>query len=126
MLLIFGGLLGAVAVAMGAFIEHGLRGHISAEHWGLMMTGLRYHLVHAGVIVAIGVACTRGLDCGRLVLWSGGLLTLGIGLFSGSLYLTVLADQPGLVDVTPIGGTLLIIGWLGLALGGVMRLKPTP
>jgi len=126
MLLIFGGLLGAVAVAMGAFIEHGLRGQISAEQLGLMMTGLRYHLVHAGVIVAIGLACLRANPCGRFIFWSGGLLTLGTGLFSGSLYLTVLADQPGLVDVTPVGGTLLIVGWLGLAFAGGMRLRSGP
>jgi uncharacterized membrane protein YgdD (TMEM256/DUF423 family) len=44
-----------------------------------------------------------------------GLLTAGVVLFSGSLYLLAVTGQRGLGAVTPLGGLCFIAAWLLLA-----------
>ena len=56
MILIFGGLLGFIAVAFGAFAEHGLRAGVSDEQFRFLMTAVRYNQVNALIIASIGLA----------------------------------------------------------------------
>ena len=91
-------ILGATAVAAGAFGAHALADDPRLEIW---KTAALYHLVHAVVL-------TRAP---RVASW---LFTAGILLFSGSLYALVLLEQPILGAVTPFGGILLIAGWLAM------------
>jgi uncharacterized membrane protein YgdD (TMEM256/DUF423 family) len=100
--------LGALAVAAGAFGAHGLKDHVTAERLATWHTASTYHLVHAVVLLALALAPTPR----RL---SAGLFTAGIFLFSGSLYALVLLDQPMLGAITPLGGLAFIAGWLNLA-----------
>ena len=55
-------------------------------------------------------------------------MLLGIVLFSGSLYGLALGGWKWLGPITPIGGLLLLAGWLMLALAafGVPRLPVSP
>ena len=91
-------IMGATAVAAGAFGAHALVGDPRIDIW---KTAALYHLVHA-------VALTRAP---RL---SSHLFTAGILVFSGSLYALVLLEQPILGAITPLGGVLLIAGWLAM------------
>lgn len=101
-------LLGATAVAAGAFGAHALRGAVPAERLATWQTGASYHLVHAVVLYVLALSPTpRPL--------SFGLFTAGVLLFSGSLYALVLLDVPALGAVTPLGGVTFILGWLSLA-----------
>ena len=125
MILIWGALLGFVAVAFGAYAEHGLRATLTAEQFRIIMTALRYHQIHAVVIVAIGLAL---LADGRLaslsaLRWSGWLFIAGVILFSFSIYLSVIFNQPGLVKFTPAGGLTIMAGWLLLLAAGVMAVR---
>lgn len=112
---VLGALLGATAVALGAFGAHGLKSRVAPEMLAVWKTGAEYHLAHALALLAAGLACER---------WPGGwtaaagwLFVAGIVLFSGSLYALVLTGQRGWGAVTPLGGVAFITGWIALAFG---------
>ncbi len=105
---LLGGLSGALAVMLGAFGAHALRGSVEPALLETWRTAAHYHLLHSVVLIAIG-AHPRGTG------WATGLIATGIALFSGSLYLLVLTGQRWLGAVTPLGGVCLIAGWLTLA-----------
>lgn len=97
-------LSGALAIAAGAFGAHGADGR-AAE---LLRTGGQYQLVHA---VAALVALQWGL---RGPAW---LFVAGAALFAGSLYGLAEGGPKWLGPVTPLGGLLMIGGWMWLAWG---------
>ena len=103
-----GAMLAALGVLFGAFGAHGLRNALSPEALGWWQTGVEYQMWHAIGLLAIGAARLPGT---RLPVW---LLALGTLVFSGSLYLLALtgARWPGMV--TPVGGVLMIAGWVCL------------
>ena len=100
-----GALLAALGVILGAFGAHALKGRLDANDLAIFETAVRYHLIHAVAIVAIG-------EKFRLPAWA---LVVGITIFSGSLYLLVLTGQRWLGAITPIGGLSFIFGWIYLA-----------
>jgi uncharacterized membrane protein YgdD (TMEM256/DUF423 family) len=102
------GLSGAIAVGAGAFGAHGASGE--AADW--LKTGGHYQLIHA---VAALVALQLGA---RGPAW---LFLAGGAVFGGTLYLMALGCPRWLGAVTPIGGALLIAGWLWLAWSGFTR-----
>ncbi len=119
-LLIASGVAGALAVALGAFGAHGLRGHLATLMDGearrrLWETAAHYHLVHALAIAAAGYLAGKPSAPG-LAATAGWCFILGIVLFSGSLYTMTVTDLRALGAVTPIGGLLLVAGWVALAL----------
>ncbi len=105
---------GFLAVALGAFGAHALRGMIEnaedgakrAEWWS---TASHYHLTHA---LALGLAAwmvTR--DDGLAPKVAGIAFGIGVVIFSGSLYTMTITGTRWLGAITPIGGTALLIGW---------------
>lgn len=96
-------LSGAMAVGAGAFGAHGTDSQMAKA---LLTTGAHYQLVHA---VAALVAAQMGLR------GPGWLFIVGAAVFAGSLYLMALGAPPWFGAITPIGGILLIAGWLWLA-----------
>jgi uncharacterized membrane protein YgdD (TMEM256/DUF423 family) len=115
-LLTCGALYGALAVALGAFGAHALKARLAPEllaHWG---TATQYLALHALALLATGMLIERQPPHRSLTL-AGQALLLGSAIFSGSLYLRVLLDMPSWGMVTPLGGALLILGWLLLAFG---------
>ena len=113
--LILGALLAAAGVVAGAFGAHALRGRVSSEMLAVFETGVRYHLVHALALVAVGLAAVRWASAA--VGLAGWLFCAGIILFSGSLYVLALGGPRMLGAITPIGGAAFIAGWLILAYG---------
>jgi uncharacterized membrane protein YgdD (TMEM256/DUF423 family) len=109
--LLIGALLAALGVLLGAFGAHGLRAVLTPEALGWWQTGVQYQMWQAIGLVAIGA--TR-LPRTRLPVW---LLGLGTLVFSGSLYLLALTGARWLGMVTPVGGVLMIAGWICFALG---------
>jgi uncharacterized membrane protein YgdD (TMEM256/DUF423 family) len=104
---------GALAVVAGAFGAHGLRARVTAEQLSAWGTASQYHLVHSIVLLALGLF---SVATSRSVTTPGALFVAGTVLFSGSIYLLVLTEMRWLGPVTPIGGLLLIAGWLSLLL----------
>lgn len=102
--------LGATAVAAGAFGAHALVDVLTPDRLDTWNTAARYQLIHAVALLALS-----GFDVRRrgrvAALWTAGTL-----IFSGSLYLLCLSGIGVLGAITPIGGVLLIAGWCALAL----------
>ena len=104
---------GALAVLAGAFGAHGLRERVASEQVQAWATASHYHLLHSAVLLALALYAAQS---GRDVQWPASLFTVGMLLFSGSIYLLVLTPAKWLGPVTPLGGLFLIAGWLSLLL----------
>lgn len=115
--LLIGALAGATGVALGAFGAHGLRARLSPDMLAVFETGVRYHMYHALAILATAAFMTR-LE-GRLIAAAGWLFTVGIVLFSGSLYALALTGVTVLGAVTPLGGLAFLAGWACLAIASI-------
>lgn len=105
---------GALAVGLGAFGAHGLE-PILIENGRLdtFETAVNYHFYHTLALLGIGILALikptwKGLNFAS---WS---MTLGIVIFSGSLYILSLSGITWLGAITPIGGVGFILGWLSL------------
>ena len=114
-------LSGFFCVALGAFAAHGLSHVLDEKALAWIDTGLKYQIFHTLAIMGIGIAqlCRESLVANKMANVAAGSWALGVILFSGSLYALALGAGKFLVWVTPIGGTLFLIGWLCLAYGGV-------
>ncbi len=104
-------LVGFLAVVLGAFGAHGLKGKIAPALLEAWQTGVLYHLVHAGVLLALALYA-RAAHVN--VTLPAGLFVAGVVLFSGSLYVMALTGVTQLGMVTPIGGLCLLAGWLAI------------
>lgn len=102
-----GAVLAAVAVGLGAFGAHGLRETLSPERLATFEIAVRYQMFHALGLLAIASLGVRACRAAPLLL-AGSLV------FSGSLYLIVFTGAAWWGAVAPVGGLLLIGGWLML------------
>jgi uncharacterized membrane protein YgdD (TMEM256/DUF423 family) len=114
---------GLMAIAMGAFAAHGLRSVLDADALGWLDTASRYQMWHALALLTVASLLVRPrLERQRRVLLAVAWAFLaGIVLFAGSLYLLALTNVRAFAWITPVGGVVLMAGWLGLILLGVMR-----
>ena len=105
--LVSAGILGAIAIALGAFGAHGFKERLAliSEAAGWWQTATFYLLTHA---VAIGAIAGRSI-------WPARLWAVGSVIFAGTLYAMALGAPRWFGAITPIGGSLLIAGWLVLA-----------
>ena len=104
----------ALAVAFGAFGAHIVEDMLTPDRFDVYQTAVEYHFYHALGLLLIG-AISQHLSDSSWLRWSGILITAGIFIFSGSLYLLTLTDTGWLGAVTPIGGAAFIAGWVCLA-----------
>ncbi len=105
-----GAALALLAVALGAFGAHALRERMEARDLEIFETAVRYQMYHALALLGVAWLATRLAD--PLVGWAGWLMIGGTTIFSGSLYLLVLTGPRWLGAVTPLGGAMLVSGWL--------------
>lgn len=101
----------AIAVALGAFGAHGLKNMVSAQQLEWWQTATLYWFVHALGLLLVGVLI-RLKSTTQTTAW---LLQIGILIFAGSLYAMTLGAPRWFGAITPIGGVLMITGWLWLA-----------
>ena len=109
--LIFGSLFGFTAVIFGAFGAHLLKKKLTQDKLQSFETGVKYQMYHSIVLLVLSFNSNA---ISSATYWC---FTIGIVLFSFSIYGLVLSDAKGrkfrfLGPITPIGGLLLIIGWL--------------
>jgi uncharacterized membrane protein YgdD (TMEM256/DUF423 family) len=109
-------------VALGAFGAHGLKSRLSAEMLALWNTAVQYHFWHALGVLAVALAAAQLPGAG--VRTAGWMLVAGTALFSGTLYAIALGAPRGLGAVTPIGGAVLIGGWLTLTASVIFARTP--
>jgi uncharacterized membrane protein YgdD (TMEM256/DUF423 family) len=128
--LVTGALLAALSVACGAFGAHGLKSRFTADgsldqadeqqlaNWE---TAARYQMYHGLAIVALGaIVPVRPSAALRAAAFA---FIAGTMIFSGCLYALVLTGQRWLGAIVPIGGTLLIVGWICFAVAAANRVE---
>ena len=111
--LFIAGFFGVTGVAAGAFGAHALGTSVTPERLAVWETAAQYHLVHTVVLL---VLATRTTGAGALERLAVAGFTLGVLLFSFSLYTLVLTDVSRFAMITPVGGLLLMLSWALLAL----------
>lgn len=111
------GLNGAAAVAFASFGAHALPADMTERLRHAFETGADFHLLNAVLVAAIAIA-GGSLRLGAAY-W---LLLVGSLVFAISLYALSLTGVSALGAITPVGGLIMIAGWLALALSGLRRL----
>ena len=101
--------IGALAVMLGAFGAHALRGQLDPASLQLWHTAVEYQFWHALALLGLATApksraCTVSLFA----------YIAGVALFCGSLYALALGAPHAIGAVTPFGGLALIAGWCAL------------
>jgi len=109
-----GSALAFLAVALGAFGAHGLKGILSADMLVIYHTAVDYHMWHAIGLLIIGLLQQHKPS--SLLNKSAYFMFAGICLFSGSLYALSISANKMLGIITPIGGVCLLIAWALLAI----------
>lgn len=108
--------MGAVAIILGAFGAHGLKEVLSEAELVTFETGVKYQMYHALFLLFVGTTGLINEKTKKTILW---LVTVGVLFFSGSIYLlatasATLINAKFLGPVTPLGGLLMISGWVVL------------
>lgn len=111
MIIATGAFFGMLAVIFGAFGAHALKKKLSTEQLQSFEVGVKYQMYHAIVLLVLG------FNYHYVTVATYWCFTMGIVLFSFSIYGLVLSDAKGkkirfLGPITPIGGLLLVTGWL--------------
>ncbi|MDC8011863.1 DUF423 domain-containing protein [Tahibacter soli] len=104
-------MLGAIAVALGAFGAHALRGTLDPAALAIWQTAVSYLFWH----VLAALAALHAGDAAKAARIAAALLLAGAIVFSGSLFALALGAPRWFGAITPVGGTLLIAGWIALA-----------
>jgi len=111
-----GAILLTLAVMLGAFGAHALRGYLDAHSMSIWEKAIFYHFIHALGLLMAGVMSAAGMISAKGARRVSALLFAGILLFSGSLYALAISGQRYLGAVTPFGGIAFIAAWLSLAI----------
>ena len=109
-ILMTGAALMALAVILGAFGAHALKSRLALDMMQVYHTGVQYQFYHALGLVIVGVLSIHYPSV--TLNWSAIFMTIGIALFSGSLYLLAITGIKWLGAITPLGGTSFIVGWI--------------
>jgi uncharacterized membrane protein YgdD (TMEM256/DUF423 family) len=113
-------LFGLLGVLAGAFGAHGLEDRISAEQLEWWGTGARYQQIHAVALLLVGWGSGEWTKWRARAAWC---FTLGMIVFAGTLYAMALGGPRILGAITPIGGILLMLGWIAVGAHALARLK---
>ncbi|MDE4454448.1 DUF423 domain-containing protein [Psychrobacter sp. DAB_AL62B] len=101
----------AIAVALGAFGAHGLKAMVSNQQLEWWQTATLYWFIHGLGLLLVGILIRLNYAT-QATAW---LLQIGVIIFAGSLYAMTLGAPRWFGAITPIGGVLMIAGWLWLA-----------
>lgn len=104
---------GLIAVCLGAFGAHGLRGKIDLNLMNAFQTGVQYQFYHTLALMLVALLAIY-LPHSKALLFAGWAFVLGMLLFSGSLYGLALSGPRWLGPITPLGGLSFIVGWVCL------------
>lgn len=113
-----------LAVMLGAFGAHALRGRLDAYSMGVYEKAAFYHFVHALGLLIVSILPRLNMLSQSATTWVCSLLCAGILLFSGSLYLLAVSGVLTLGVVTPFGGLSFIAAWILLAFWLIRDVRP--
>ncbi len=111
--LVLSALLGVSGVSAGALGAHGLSTILTPAQIVTWQTAAHYHLLHAVALLVLAIPLNSGQGPRGMAI-SAAAFSAGVVLFSGSIYGLLLTGFGPLGPITPIGGLLLMVGWLNL------------
>lgn len=128
--LILIGLLGAIAVALGALGAHFLKGKLSTglitpDQLNGFDTAVKYQIYHVLAMLALYLYSKHNTH--KYINWAFHSFLIGIVCFSGSLYFLCTRNLFGadwlkvLGPITPIGGLFFVAGWIFIAFVGLKK-----
>jgi len=98
-----------LSVGLGAFGAHGIKQRVSADMLAIWNTAVTYQFFHALALILLAMWMKQSAAELSAAFW---FFTMGIVIFSGSLYALVLLDIKVLGAVTPVGGVSFLVGWV--------------
>ena len=117
-IIVIGSIFAGTAVILGALNAHTLKAYFSPDTTASFATGVRYQMYHSlAILILASLSSYIGQKAANRSLW---LFFIGTLLFSGSIYLLCALKSNGIIGITglgvltPIGGLVLITGWLNL------------
>ena len=110
------GLSGLVLAAAGSHVAPGLNEFANYKSW---QAASNMHLVHAVTLLFLSVLYARAPA--KLIVSAAVFMAVGVVLFSGSIYASITGVLPGITRVAPAGGTLMMLGWLQIAIHALRR-----
>jgi uncharacterized membrane protein YgdD (TMEM256/DUF423 family) len=116
-IIIAASIFGMIAVILGAFGAHSLKVRLSPSDLEVWKTAVDYHFYHTFALLFLSIFSRKN---SRIINLSAWFFTIGIFLFSGSLYLISTKEILNISQVsvigplTPIGGLFFIMGWMSL------------
>lgn len=110
----FAAVSGFIAIALGAFVAHGLKHFLDSAGMITFRTAVDYQMYHALALLIVSLLSAGQLKSPSLKL-SGIAFAMGSLLFSGSLYALALGGPTVLGIITPFGGLSFLVGWVALA-----------
>ncbi|XP_043335525.1 transmembrane protein 256-like, partial [Cervus elaphus] len=102
-----GALSRAGALGLASYGAHGAQ-FLDAHRKELFDKSNKHRFLHSLALLAVS-------PC-RKPLWAGLLLASGTTLFCTTFYYQALRRDPSFQNLAPVGGSLLLFGWLALAL----------
>ncbi|RYM01725.1 DUF423 domain-containing protein [Sporolactobacillus sp. THM7-7] len=111
--IVLGAVFSFLSVAFGAFGAHVLKERLGEHYLSIFETGVQYQMFHGLGLILIGILAAgtvRGA-AGTLE-WAGWLMTIGVVLFSGSLYILSISRVGAFGAITPFGGIAFLAAWV--------------
>lgn len=115
-ILLTGASLGLLSVLMAAYVDHSLSITLGTKSLQSVLVAVKYHQLYAIIISFIGLLIPLQANP-KIKLWlmiTGYTFIVGILLFSFSIYFTDLTGILNILPLVPVGGVLLMIGWVCL------------
>jgi len=117
--LLVGTIFGALGIGIGAFGAHALKKILlENQRLDVFETAVKYQFYHCFALLFLGLLLFRFNN--EMLNWAGYLFIAGTIIFSGSLYILSLSNIAKWGAVTPIGGVLMILGWI-LLFSGILK-----
>lgn len=104
------------AIAVGAAAVHGVTDPYAKQ---LLQTGVQFQLPHA--IAVFALLGWRDIPTVRGGAWA---LLVGSLIFAGTLDCLALGSPRWFGAITPVGGSMMLLGWLWLALAPFVPVRP--
>jgi len=115
-ILLIGAVLGLASMMLAAYVDHGAALYLSSQLLSKVMTAVRYQQMYAVVIVMLGLVLPLQSNM-RVKKWlqrSAMIFILGVLLFCCGIYGGLMMGVGQLIYLTPLGGIVLMLGWLCL------------
>lgn len=109
--IIVSALLLGLATLLGAFGSHALQAHVAPERLEVWRVAVDYQFFHALGLFGIAILMQRW-STSSVLRWAAWLMSAGVLLFSGTIYLSVLGAPRWINMVTPFGGLTFMLAWL--------------